>query len=267
MEHAFSVGPTLASTNLAAAVLPSGRSIRSNGTATVFATIVNGGTQAAEGCTIQPDTPLYADFSFQPTDPATNALIGTPNVPVRIAAGAAQSFVLSFKPNASAVVAKATTTVLRFKCTNTAAAPVYDGVNTLLLSFDPSSVPDVVPIAATVSGDGVVRVPGASGIQAWSAASVNIGAAATLTVQPQLAGTTVATVTVCETNSSSGACLAAPTANVSASFTTNSVRTFALFVQAGGAIAFDPANTRIQLNFVDSSGVIRGQTSVALTTQ
>lgn len=49
-------------------------------------------------------------------------------------------------------------------------------------------------------------------------------------------------------------------------FATNSVHTLALFVQATGGIVFDPGNTRIRLNFTDAGGVVRGQTSVAVTT-
>jgi murein DD-endopeptidase MepM/ murein hydrolase activator NlpD len=264
--YAFAYGTTLASTTLAAAVLPGGRSVRSNTTATVFATIINSGQQAAEGCLVQLDTPLAGTFSYQATDPSTNAPIGLPNTPVRIEAGAAKSFVLSFKPS-DAAVSKAAAANLRFKCTNAPAAAIYEGVNTVLLSFDPDPIPDIIPVAATPSGDGVVRIAGPNGTQAWSAASVNIGAGATLAVTPELTGTTSASVVICETNPNTGACLLPPGQYVSPFFSPNLVLTFAVFVTANGTIGFDPANVRIRLNFVDAAGVTRGQTSVALTTQ
>jgi hypothetical protein len=41
----------------------------------------------------------------------------------------------------------------------------------------------------------------------------------------------------------------------------------AVFGTASGAIPFDPVNSRIFVQFVDSSGAVRGATSVAVETQ
>ena len=78
---------------LVAAVLPASRSAVVGNPVTAFATIINAGTSTANKCGIAPDAtlPLPIDFSYQTTDPATNALTGTLNTPVDIAAGAAQS--------------------------------------------------------------------------------------------------------------------------------------------------------------------------------
>jgi hypothetical protein len=70
-------------------------------------------------------TAVPADFSFQTTDPATNALTGSLNTPVDIAAGAAQSFVLAFTPTAPIEPADVQ---LRFGCANSEPAPVTPGV-------------------------------------------------------------------------------------------------------------------------------------------
>ena len=98
---------------LVAAVLPSSRSVQVGNTATAFATMINSGSLAASGCAIVPVTTVPASFVYQTTDPATNALTGLPNTPVSIAAGASQSFVIAFTPNAPFVP---TTVALGFAC-------------------------------------------------------------------------------------------------------------------------------------------------------
>jgi hypothetical protein len=40
-----------------------------------------------------------------------------------------------------------------------------------------------------------------------------------------------------------------------------------VFGQASGAIAFDPVNNRIFVQFTDPGGKVRGETSVAVETQ
>ena len=52
---------------------------------------------------------------------------------------------------------------LNFDCTNTDLAPVNVGLNTLLLSASTSPVPDIVALAATLTNDGIVNIPGAGG--------------------------------------------------------------------------------------------------------
>jgi hypothetical protein len=117
---------------LVAAVLPSSRSVEVGGTpATAFATIINSGSSAATGCAIVPVTSVPASFLYQTTNPATNALTGSPNTPVAIAAGGSQSFLIAFTPNAPFVP---TVVMLGFDCVGIDAAPSYAGVDTLLLS-------------------------------------------------------------------------------------------------------------------------------------
>jgi protein involved in polysaccharide export with SLBB domain len=45
-----------------------------------------------------------------------------------------------------------------------------------------------------------------------------------------------------------------------------STPTFAVFVNASGAVPFDPAANRIFVRFKDAGGVTRGATSVAVKT-
>src|SRR5262249_39469835 len=90
---ALRVGPALV-----AAVLPSGRSVQVGTPATAFATVINFGADTALACALSPVTNLLATFSFAPTDPATNQVIGPPDTPVNIQPGGSQSFVFDFTP-------------------------------------------------------------------------------------------------------------------------------------------------------------------------
>ena len=86
--------------SLVAAVLPSSRSVQVGTTATAFATIINTSSATATACGLALLTSLPATFSYQTTNPATNQVIGSPNTPVNIAAGAAQSYVFALTPSA-----------------------------------------------------------------------------------------------------------------------------------------------------------------------
>jgi streptogramin lyase len=89
---------TASTSPLVAAVLPSSRSVEVGSTATAFATIINSGSSTASGCAVAPVTSVPASFVYQTTNPATNALTGSPNTPASIAAGGSQSFVIAFTP-------------------------------------------------------------------------------------------------------------------------------------------------------------------------
>jgi hypothetical protein len=136
----------------------------------------------------------------------------------------------------------------------------------MLLSFDPNPVPDIIPIGTTTSNDGIVHIAGNTGLAVLATAAINIGSAATLTVKPQLSASLPVTLTICETNPSTGACLATLSPTVSRTFNTNDLATFTVVAQGSGNVPFDPANNRILLDFVDSQGVIRGETSAAVRT-
>jgi hypothetical protein len=71
---------------LLAAVLPSSRSVQVGRPATAFATVLNTGSAAATACAIAPLCGFPVNFAYQTTDPRTNALTGSPNTPVDIAA-------------------------------------------------------------------------------------------------------------------------------------------------------------------------------------
>lgn len=276
----------IANSPLAAAVLPNSRSVPFNSAATAFATITNGGASAVSNCRIALLTVVKGGFSYQTTDPNTNALTGTINTPVGIPAGASQSFVIAFTPVQefynSAVPFTPEPLEFAFVC-NEGQANIIPGVNTLQMSSGSVQQPDVIAISATQSGDGILYLGGNTGRGGIGVAGMNIGAAGTITVAPRsgLAASASAddvdvplaltppplVLTICETTGqANGACLAPPAASLSVNFATNDVRTFTVVaVGRGQAIANDPAVNRIFLDFTENSAA-RGGTSVAVTT-
>jgi hypothetical protein len=256
--------PDQSATLIGASVLPASRSVQVGNTATAFATIINAGSAQATSCSISPVTSVFANFSYQTTDPATNAPIGSPNTPVDISAGAAQSFIISFTTTAPFTP---TNIELAFDCTNSDTATVIQGVNTLLLSASSGPVADIVALAATPSGDGIVKLPGNSGSNAFVVATVNVGSQGVITATPDTGNASLPiSLLICETNPTTSTCLSAPSTSVTTTISGGATPTFAIFVSGNGFVAFDPANNRIFVEFQDSGGITRGATSVAVQT-
>lgn len=247
------------STAIAASVLPASRSVF-NTTATAFASVINGGTQEASGCSIVPQTNLPANFSYQTTDPANNALTGTLNTPVNIAPGAVQTFALFLEPTTAFDPIQI---ALSFDCANSPPAAIIGGLNTLLVASGADPVPDIIALAAAGPG-GIVDIPGDTATGVFAVATVNAGVASDITVST--ANAAGASVHLCETNPASGACISAVGANVTTTIGAGATPTFGVFVTGNGNLPFDPANNRVTVTFTDSSGVTRGSTSVAIRT-
>ena len=251
---------------LVAAVLPSSRAVQVGATATAFATIVNSGPVPAIGCGIAPSTNIAANFGYQTTDPATNALTGAPNAPVHIGAGAARTFVFSLTPTAPI---PPTDVHFAFGCSNAAAAAATTGVNTLQFFGSASPVSDIVMLSATPPPDpGIVNAPGASGTGFFAVATVNVGVGGHITLSANTGGVALPVIlSICETNPATGVCLAPPAASVARTIDANATPTFAVFAQGTGNIAFDPANNRVRVEARDGSNNVVGGTTVAVRTQ
>jgi hypothetical protein len=250
---------------LVAAVLPASRSIQVGCTATAFATIINPSGSNLTGCVVTPITALPAGFAHQTTDPTTNVVTGTVNTPVSIPADKAQSFVFAL----TATTAFPPTQVqLGFQCTYANFAAVVIGLDTLLLSASTSPVPDIVALGATATNDGVLHIASSNGAAAFAVAAVNVGSNSALTVTANTGSASLPlALTLCQTNPQNGACQAGPAASVTTTINANATPTFGIFATANGAIPFDPANSRIFVEFSDVSGVVHGSTSVAVQTQ
>jgi hypothetical protein len=250
---------------IVAAVLPSSRSVQAGTTATAFATIINAGSVTATACGISLLTSLPATFTYQTTDPATNQVIGSPNTPVNIAAGAAQSYVFALTPSAPVAPIDLQ---FGFDCTNAGPAPINTGLNTLLFSGSTAPVPDVVALAATLTNDGIVNIPGTNGTGAFAVATVNVGATGPITASADTGATSLSfTVSLCETDPTTGQCISGIGSIVTTTINANATPTFGIFVQGNGNVPFDPAANRIFVRFKDGGNVTRGSTSVAVRTQ
>jgi hypothetical protein len=251
--------------SLAAAVLPSSRSVQVGTAATAFATIINAGSSTAAECGISPVTSVPATFSYQTTDPATNQVTGSPNTPVDITAGAAQSFIISLTPTGNIAP---TDVQFSFDCDNSNPAPINTGLNTLLLSASSTPVPDIVALAATLTNDGIANILGTNGIGVFAVATVNVGASGSITASADTGSSSLpVNISLCQTNPATGQCISAIDGSVTTTIAAGATPTFGLFVQGGDNVSFDPAANRIFVRFKDSGAVTRGSTSVAVRTQ
>src|SRR5208283_4213636 len=106
------------------------------------------------------------------------------NVAVDIAAGAAQNFLIGLTPTAPFAP---TNVAFAFSCSNVGSAASISGVNTLLASGSTTPVADVVALAAS-SDSGILDMLGNNGAAAFAVATVNVGAAATITASADTGG-------------------------------------------------------------------------------
>jgi hypothetical protein len=128
-------------------------------------------------------------------------------------------------------------------------------------------VPDVVALAATVTNNGILGIPGTSGSGAFAVATVNVGASGSITATPTAPSSLPLTLSICQTDPTSGQCISAIGPSVTTTINANATPTFAIFGTASGAITFAPGTSRISVQFSDSGGIVRGSTSVAVQTQ
>jgi hypothetical protein len=142
------------------------------------------------------------------------------------------------------------------------------GLNTLLLSASTTPVPDIVALAGTLTNDGIVNVPGATGTGVFAVATSNVGAGGSITVSADTGSANLPIgVTLCQTNPATSVCVASATPTVTTQINANATPTFGIFVAGTGTVPFDPANNRVFVRFKDAGGVTRGSTSVAVRTQ
>jgi len=264
IDQAFAQPDSGAPTSIVAAVLPSSHSVQVDTTATAFATIINAGEVTATSCGIELLSSIPANFSYQTTDPATNEVIGTPNTPVDIAAGGLQTYVFSLTPNAPIEPIEIE---FSFSCSNSNPAPIISGVNTLLFSASATPAADIVALAATLTNDGILNIPGPNDTGVFAVAAVNVGAGDTFTASADTGDAVLpVNVFICQTDPQTSACLSAPADSVTTTILSNETASFGVFVTAAGDVPFFPETHRIFVRFKDSSDVTRGSTSVAVRT-
>lgn len=181
---------------------------------------------------------------------------------MNITAGSSQSYLFAITPTAEMAPRDVQ---LSFDCTNSNPALLTTGLNTLLLSASSTPVPDIVALAATPYGDGIISLPGSFGSSAFAVATVNVGDSGDITVRADTGDASLlVSLFVCQTDAM-GACMSPPAGSVTTTVNVGETPTFTVFVNGDGdLIPFDPANNRIFVRFEDVGGVTRGSTSVAV---
>ena len=259
------------SSTLALAVLPSGRAGRPNQTLTAFATVI-GGAQPATGCVLRAVDGGDYNVNFQETDPATNVPIGQPDTPVDIAAGATRTFVFSIRAQRTELGDPSfASSPIMVDCASQAFAPI-NAANSFSLSTTSSfDLADMISIGATSTNDGVLDVPAAGA--AFAVSTVNIGANRSINARPVYVrpfsdgSNQVFNAFICETNPTTGQCLAPPATSVTFTARRNQVHTLAVFVQRpANAPAFDPGQRRMLVEFrMMSTRTFFGQNAIPVS--
>ncbi len=256
--------PGAGGTSLVAAILPTARTTTVGTPVTAFATLVNAGSSAASGCFIAPPASLPGTFLYQTTN-AANLPVGTPNTPVDIPVGGAQTFYFAITPAQTGSFDLG----LIFGCSNASAPVSVSGLNTFVLSVGATPVADVVSISNTLSGDGNIVVTGASGRGVMVVAGINVGEAGTVTFRASdtpfgaAARGVPVTLTICPTDSAA-VCTAPEASSYTTSVAKNQILTFNIYVQGQGTLVpYDPATTRVFM-IAEQGGTAVGATSAAL---
>ena len=104
-------------------------------------------------------------------------LRGARDLPVFIPAGEFRTFALSLTPSAAMPQTELSFT---YSCENAAGAPSVTGVNTFILSSPVTPEADIIALAATSGGVGIVDLP-INGAAAFSVATFNLGATSSVT--------------------------------------------------------------------------------------
>jgi hypothetical protein len=257
----FTPGPA-SGLPLVAAVLPASRSVAVGVPSTIFVTIINAGAATATQVGMQLLTAVPATLSYQTTD-ANNLPTGTPNTPANIPAGGAQTFLIVLTATAPFPPSDI---LLSFAGTNTAPVRTLIGVTTFLQSASATPVADLIMLTANAGTPGIVDVSPVTNLGAFAMATVNVGTGDTLTISADTRDVNLPlTILVCQT--AGGACLADPAPSVTTAIGANATLTYSFFLIATGFISFDPALNRIVISAVDSGGVVRRRTNLAVRTQ
>jgi hypothetical protein len=236
-------------------------------TATAFVTILNTGANPAVDVGIALAAAFSGTFKYNLTDCTTNAVTGADNVPAAIAVGGQACYVISLTPAAPVGPVEM---AFVFAGINTPPVSMLVGINTLLLLGSPTPTADTVALAATLTGDGIVHIPGVTGTGVFAVAVSNVGIGDTITVSTNTGGTVLpASISLCETNPVTGLCISAVGSTVVTFIGAGGTPTFGIFIAGTGVtIPLDPAANRVFVVFSRSSdGVTVGRTSVAVTTQ
>jgi len=249
---------------LLSAALPLSRSTEVDDTVTVFVSVINQAQQDLEGCSIGFNADLPISFTYAPTEPIDNEVIGPADELFSLAPGEVQSFVVGMTPTGAF---PSTRIDAVYECGNSLRVAQLAELNDIVLASSTVPVPDILAESATISNDGIAALD-ANNQAAFSVATLNLGAESdTLRVDAFPTGGLAAfTTSICETNPITGECLGAAASFLEVDYDEMEERTFGVFVSSSQPIEplFDIRRVRVQ--FTDEAGELRGSTSVAVVT-
>lgn len=247
-----------------AATLPGSRFVQTGSTATAFASIINDSAGIAHACGVTVHGAPAGAVTFRATDPATNAPTGVLNAPVDIPPHGTQTFVFSL---AATSTFAASELPIAFYCADRRSAAPVVGLNTLFYGATSNAQPDMIALVDTMSHDGVAAIPGVGQSTAFVAAASNVGSSGSVVVTADTGSAVLPLIIgVCQTNTSTGACLAQPSSSITTpQIPGGGTASFSIFLTAQGPIPFDPAGARVFVRFRQGSTIL-GSTSVAVRT-
>ncbi|WP_343165236.1 MULTISPECIES: beta strand repeat-containing protein [Hyphobacterium] len=259
---------------IVAATLPAARSGYVGGPViSAFLSVVSRASTPAQSCRITP--PGHAPVTLMTRALGADGLATGPVDPLfDIPAGGTAHFVMSMTA-LTPTGADGYDFFPAITCENASLDPI-PGVNSVLLIIDTAPVPDILSIAATPSGDGVMRMTRPGGAQVMTASVVNIGASdgsagageVTLTARADTGPAVLPlSLEICQTDALS-VCQTPRGISATAVAAANTPIFFAVFARDssdGAGIPFDPANARVFMRFNDATSTIRSVTSAAVT--
>lgn len=246
-------------TTLVNSILPTSRTVSLGNTVTIFNTVINAGASVATDLTLSVNPALAGIFSYQQTDCATNAIIGSTNPSLDLAPGGILCYVLSFTPNETFT---ATIVHIQAQADNASSTSLLTGINTWLLRSTAVAEPDIIALTTTAD----FHQTTCSGANAFAVAFSNVGAATTgdITAVANTGSASLpVSISIEETDPGTGKVIGD---NILQSVESGANRTVAIFVTFNGCINFDAAANRIFIEFRDMNNNIVGSTSTAIST-
>jgi hypothetical protein len=245
-------------TTLVNSILPTSRSVEVGNIATVFGTVLNGGTAPAYGVTLSMANPPSGVFSYQESNCVTNALLVGMNPSLNILAGQARCYVVFFMPSAPFA---STDVHVQAQASNTSATAPLPGINTWNLRATSSPGPDMIALTTTTDFHQVA----CTGTLPFAVAMSNVGATAsqvTVTADTGSANLPITTL-IQESNPVTGSIIGD---NILENVGAGQNRTVVVWVTFNGCVNFDPAAHRIFIRFKDAGNNLIGSTSTAVST-
>ncbi|WP_394694291.1 beta strand repeat-containing protein [Hyphobacterium sp.] len=259
---------------IVAATLPAARSGYVGGPViSAFLSVVSRTSSPAQSCQITAPAGAPVTLGYNQLD-ANGDPIGPDSPLFDIVPGGALNFVIGMTPTAQ-TAAGGYNFLPVITCDNASLDPIV-GVNSVFLTIGAAPAPDILSIAATPSGDGVIRIPAPGRVQFMTAAAVNVGigdasgAAGEVTLTTTVdtgAASLPLNLEICQINAASICITPRSSDSITSIMTGSDPLFFAAFVRdtSTGGIPFDPANSRVFLRFADATGTIRSATSAAVT--